>query len=319
MTPPSLRPPSAPHAEAAPSAVDLTRQGFRRRDVMTSVGRTALFEAGDGPPLLLLHGIGGGASSYYWSRVAPLLTGGHRVVAPDLVGWGASEHPDHPVLFDTYAAQVEDLLEELGPDVVVVAQSLLAGVSAAVAVRRPGSVAGLAMLAPTGGKDFGEDQFGPVVRATLSRAAGTPVLGEVLYRAVFHRRAAIARWFTSRGFLDPSAVPDDVVDAGHASARRSGASRSALPFLSGELRFDISPYLRALPVPAVMLWGEQEQQIPAWVRARLERLNPAIGSVRIAGARSNMELEQPEQVAAVIRRFSGPPVRHVAPDDLVRG
>lgn len=130
----------------------------------------------------------------------------------------------------------------------------------------------------------GADDCGGGDRCALHREAGTEQVG-------------------GDDLGDPGAVPDDVVDAGHAGARRLGASRSALPFLSGELRFDIAPHLQALPVPAVMLWGEQENQIPASVRARLEGLNPAIGSVRVTGARTNMELEQPEQVVAVIQRF----------------
>ena len=55
---------------------------------------TAVLEAGDGPPVVLLHGQGGWAGM--WLPVVPELADGHRVVAPDLPGLGASEVPDGP-------------------------------------------------------------------------------------------------------------------------------------------------------------------------------------------------------------------------------
>jgi pimeloyl-ACP methyl ester carboxylesterase len=50
---------------------------------------TAVLEAGDGPPVLLLHGAGGDAT--HWLRVLSELARTHRVIAPDLPGHGASE------------------------------------------------------------------------------------------------------------------------------------------------------------------------------------------------------------------------------------
>jgi pimeloyl-ACP methyl ester carboxylesterase len=90
-----------PKSEGTPR-VDLERQGFRRRDLPTPVGRVAVYEAGEGSPLLLLHGVGGGASSFYWYRIAPKLAQRYRVIAPDWVGFGASDHPARPILFDDY-------------------------------------------------------------------------------------------------------------------------------------------------------------------------------------------------------------------------
>jgi pimeloyl-ACP methyl ester carboxylesterase len=55
---------------------------------------TAVLEAGDGPPVVLLHGQGGWAGM--WLPVVPELADGHHVVAPDLPGLGASEVPDGP-------------------------------------------------------------------------------------------------------------------------------------------------------------------------------------------------------------------------------
>ena len=55
---------------------------------------TAVLEGGDGPPLVLLHGPG--ANAAHWLRVIPDLVAGHRVIAPDLPGHGASDPSRRP-------------------------------------------------------------------------------------------------------------------------------------------------------------------------------------------------------------------------------
>src|SRR5687767_2627186 len=49
---------------------------------------TSILEAGNGPPLVLLHGPGGYAA--HWMRLIPGLSATHRVIAPDLPGHGSS-------------------------------------------------------------------------------------------------------------------------------------------------------------------------------------------------------------------------------------
>ena len=62
-----------------------------RAFVNTAQGRFFYVESGTGPSVLLLHG--GGATHHEWSRVAPWLARGHRVIAPDLPGFGQSPEP----------------------------------------------------------------------------------------------------------------------------------------------------------------------------------------------------------------------------------
>ncbi|MGN9779210.1 alpha/beta fold hydrolase [Micromonospora sp. H33] len=290
-----------PELDGTPT-VDLTRHGFARRDVDTPAGRVAVYEAGTGDPVLLLHGVGGGASSYYWHRIGPELARTHRLLAPDWVGFGCSAHPDRPLLFDDYVAQVRALTALADTAPAVVAQSLAAGFTIA-AIHAGAPVRRLAMLAPSGGRDFGEDGFGLVARRTLTPLARSPRLGPAAYRVLFHRRSAIEAWFRRQGFRDPAAVPADVIDAGVFSARQPNAAYAALPFLSGDLRYDLAPLLAELPVPGLMLWGSDETQIRPAVRERLERVNLAVPVVRIPDARSNLELEQPWATLAALEPF----------------
>jgi haloacetate dehalogenase len=71
---------------------DTLMPGFLRRDVQTSGARIRVASAGEGPPVLLLHGHP--QNHLTWYKVAPrLVEAGYTVVAPDLRGYGDSSKP----------------------------------------------------------------------------------------------------------------------------------------------------------------------------------------------------------------------------------
>ena len=98
--------------------------------------RRAFRIAGDGPPLLLIHGIGD--SSRTWEQVIPLLAREHLVIAPDLLGHGASDKPRADYSVAAYANGMRDLLAVLGIDrVTLVGHSLGGGVAMQFAYQFP--------------------------------------------------------------------------------------------------------------------------------------------------------------------------------------
>ncbi len=70
--------------------------------------------AGSGEPLVLLHGVP--KSSWYWSRIIPLLTPHYTVIAPDLRGFGDSFRPKDGYDMGTIAEDVAQLTSALGFD-----------------------------------------------------------------------------------------------------------------------------------------------------------------------------------------------------------
>lgn len=284
----------------ADPTIDFTGQGFVRRRISTPAGEMAYYEAGAGRPLVFLHGIGGGASSWTWSKVAPAFTAGYRVIVPDWVGWGESEHPRRLLLFDDYVAQLEALLGQFGGPATVVTQSLATGFAAELAREKPALFDGMVMVIPSGGMDFGEDAFGPVARRTLTPLARTWPVNMLLYRLVFHRRGFIRGWFTSQGFYEPAAVSREIVEGFLHSARKPDAAYAALPFLTGDLRYDLAPYMRDLRVPAAMIWGSDERQVGRETGERLAALNPDVPLLVIERARATPELELPAPTIAAI-------------------
>ena len=71
---------------------------------------TAYLEAGDGPPLVLLHGPG--EFKERWIRVIPSLARHHRVVAPDFPGHGQSANRPDGLDVDTVFSWIDALIDK---------------------------------------------------------------------------------------------------------------------------------------------------------------------------------------------------------------
>jgi 2-hydroxymuconate-semialdehyde hydrolase len=107
---------------------------------------TAVIEAGDGPPLLLLHG-GIECGGTMWAPVLGPLAQQHRVVVPDVPGLGESA-PVPRLDVDTFARWFVGLVEVTGLDrPIVVAHSLIGSLAARLAARDSGFIGRLVIYA----------------------------------------------------------------------------------------------------------------------------------------------------------------------------
>lgn len=111
--------------------------------------RRAFLRAGQGPVLLLVHGIGD--SSETWRQLIPMLARNHTVIAPDLLGHGRSDKPRADYSVAAFANGLRDLLEVLGIEhASVVGHSLGGGVAMQFAYQYPDHCERL-VLVSTGG------------------------------------------------------------------------------------------------------------------------------------------------------------------------
>ncbi|MHB8718941.1 MAG: alpha/beta fold hydrolase [Candidatus Dormibacteria bacterium] len=109
-------------------------------------GRLSVYTAGEGPPLLLLHGLGG--SGRYWAGLAPHLASRRTLIAPDLAGFGRSDKPHASYDSAFHVEALAALLEARGLPVASVAGHSMGGVLAALlAARHPRLVDRLAVVA----------------------------------------------------------------------------------------------------------------------------------------------------------------------------
>ena len=124
--------------------------GFEPRALSHAGASVRYLVGGSGPPIVLVHGLGGAASN--WLRIAPaLVAAGWRVIVPELPGHGGSEpFPEAPTL-DSFAEAVVAVLEhEHAVPAPWIGHSFGGLVGLRAAVRRPDAVLGLVLAAAAG-------------------------------------------------------------------------------------------------------------------------------------------------------------------------
>lgn len=114
---------------------------------------TNFHDQGEGFPLLLVHGSGPGVSAWAnWRGVIPALAKAHRVVAPDMVGFGFTERPsDFHYCLDNWVAQLIALMDKLDIDQAdIIGNSFGGAVALATCIKHPERVRKLVLMGSVG-------------------------------------------------------------------------------------------------------------------------------------------------------------------------
>lgn len=289
--------------------------GFIQQSLETSLGKLVYYSAEPGfwqsnspvqevvedrPPLVFLHGFGGGSSAYEWSKVYPAFAVDYRVVAPDLLGWGRSDHLARSYQVDDYLTTIKEFLEQIGP-ATVIASSLTAALTIRVAIAHPNLFKSLILTSPSGLSDFGKDYS----RSFFAQLVSTPILDRVLYSTALATSGGIRSFLEQRQFARSNRVSQEMVDAYLASAQQPNAEYSALSFVRGDLCFDLADYMPRLIVPTAIIWGKQAQFTSYEIGQQLADLNSR--AVRILEILDDVgltpHLELPAVTIGLIRKF----------------
>ncbi|HEY9893877.1 MAG TPA: alpha/beta hydrolase [Candidatus Sericytochromatia bacterium] len=288
--------------------------GFCQQSITTTLGTmvydtadASLWSSGDGdrqgqPTLVFLHGFGGGSSAYEWSKVYPAFASDYRILAPDLIGWGRSDHPERNYQVDDYITTIIEFLEQTCEgSVPVVASSLTAAIVIRAAILRPDLFQSLILTTPAGLSDFGQDY----TRTFFAQLVSTPVLDRLLYSTGIAVSWGIRNFLEQRQFAQPDRIFPEIVEAYLESAQQPNAEYAALSFVRGDLSFDLSLYIAQLTVPTAMIWGRRSQFTGPEIGQRLAALNPqAIRGLQvIEDVGLTPQLELPAVSIALIRRF----------------
>jgi pimeloyl-ACP methyl ester carboxylesterase len=254
------------------------------------------------PTLVFLHGFGGGSSAYEWSKVFPAFAADYRVLAPDLIGWGASDHPERSYQIEDYLGTIVEFLEQTCSEpVTVIASSLTAAFVVRIAIAHPHLFKSLILVTPSGLSDFGEDYR----RSFFAQLVSTPILDRLLYSAGIATSAGIRNFLEQRQFAQSDRIYPEIVEAYLASAQQPNAEYAALSFVRGDLCFDLASYISQLITPTAILWGEKAQFTSSETGQRLAAMNSAI--VRyfqlIHDVGLTPQLELPAVTIGLIRKF----------------
>jgi len=288
--------------------------GFEQRSVITSLGKMVYYTAAGTPwyndatvkddreTLVFLHGFGGGSSAYEWSKVYPAFAAEYRVIAPDLIGWGKSEHPALSYKIDDYLTSIREFLQQTcsGP-VTTIASSLTAAFTIRVAIAHPELFKSLILTTPAGLSDFGEDYS----RSFFAQLISVPIIDRLLYSTGVATSGGIRSFLEQRQFAQPSRIYQEIVDAYLESAQQPNAEYAALSFVRGDLCFDLSLYIQQLTTPTAIIWGQKSQFTGPGIGRRLAEMNPQ--AIRFFQQLEDVgltpQLELPAVTIGLIRQF----------------
>jgi pimeloyl-ACP methyl ester carboxylesterase len=230
------------------------------RHIKVGSGRGVhVIEAGEGPPVLLLHG-----SSTSSLSVLPLLERleGVRAIAVDRPGFGLSEPVAVPRgrYRDAAIEFLDEVLDELGLETSALAGGSIGGTWALwYALARPERVRRLVLL--TGAPLLPGTRVSAPVRVMAA-----PVVGDLLARVVKPNARMVVRLMSSMGEKDTIVRHPDLIESMVAAGRDPIASAVNL----AELRAGTSPFgfrrslrvhpdeLRRLTVPTLVVWGDRD-------------------------------------------------------------
>ena len=257
----------------------------------------ALTHTGDGPALVLVHGVG--ATRSIWARVVEQLADGHAVTAVDLPGFGDSPPVGPGFDLDEVADAVAEGLAAAGVPrpFALVGHSLGGAVALTLAHRHPDMVDRLVLVAPAGlspRPPWLAEAFGLAasVLVPVRRLAGGPLVGSAAARALM---------LTGTVHDGARLHPDDARIILGASARAVRLREGIVAVAAADLR----PLLVGLTAPPGLVWGERDAVVPADGLDAVRALRPDARARLLPGTGHVPMLEAPAAFADALESVLG--------------
>lgn len=240
---------------------------------MTINGRAVrYYEAGEGRPVILLHGAGGTAR--LWRKQFGGLSSRFRLIAPDLPGFGGSERDNAVSGVRDYAVFVRDFMASIGIKRASMVGSSMGGWAACwFAARFPEMVERLALISPAGlydGSDPPISVEGVIREVTETYMANMPPDNRKAMAELDIAIATIIAMSEAGGFTP-----------------------------------DLASVLGKITAPVLIVWGSEDRIIPPSYARRFADAIPGSSLVIIEGSGHMPQLENPERINGLLENFIG--------------
>ena len=268
-------------------------RGLRFARVKTKNGRMAIQEAGEGPPVVMLHGLGGTKVSFLPTQAALAPT--HRTIAVDLPGFGDSDKPVGAYDAKFFARWVVGLLDELEIDrAQVVGHSMGGRVAIELGMSHPDRVDCLALMTPSLAwlRDKRWTPYLRLLRPELAFLQPAP-------RAIVERFVRAAVPGANGGW---SAAGIDEFLRSYLTPRGRVAFYAAARNIYLEEGDEFWTRLEAVEARSLFLWGKRDQLIPIGFARHVRRALPAAEHVELDCGHIP-QFERPAQTHAALSRF----------------
>ena len=277
------------------------RSGLHLRRISLHGERLAYRSAGEGPVVLLVHGITSDSST--WARVLPALARRFTVVAPDLIGHGGSAKPRGDYSLGAHASVLRDLMAALGHEhATLVGHSLGGGIAMQLSYQYPELCERL-VLVDSGG-------LGREV-SPLLRAAALPGSEYVIPLLAATRVLQAGRMVAGALGRVGLRVGTDLeeIARGHATLADPDTRQAFLHTLRavvepGGQRVDaVGRLYLARHIPVLLAWGERDSIIPVAHGRATQRHLPNSRLEVFADSGHFPQLDEPERLAELLEEF----------------
>jgi pimeloyl-ACP methyl ester carboxylesterase len=277
---------------------------FATRVAETSVGEIVYHTADcalPGPPLLFLHGVFPGASSFEWSKIYPRFASAWRVLVPDMIGFGESQRP-HPAL--TAEEQVRSLFEFLeatsvNDPLIIIASGLSANIALLFASRYPEKTARLILWMP----DVALGKANP--SRGWHRLAWFPRMAGLVYRYQLSTESFLRSWLLRSGYPEGPGL-EESLSVITSTAQQYGAEHAFLAQSSKAYWRGLRTGLRNLSssVSVLLAVGSDKDS-----SAAISDLRPLVGRfsiVEVASQGALAPIVESDVIAAAIEQELSP-------------
>lgn len=273
-------------------------EGLAFRNVETESGTLSVLEAGEGEPVILVHGLGATKISFLTTTIA-LASAGYRTISVDLPGFGDSVKPllapYHPPFF---ARAIVDLMDALQIERAhVIGNSMGGRVALELGLRYPDRTRKLVLVAPSLAwkRERPWAPFVRLLRPELGLVQATPrwVIENVVHRIIPEAADGWVRAGVDE-FLRAYLTPRGRV-AFYASARNIYLEEP-----HGSKGFWTK--LERLQAPALFVWGHLDRLVPIGFAKHVEDVLPSASHLKLDCGHVP-QLERPEQTHAAMEVF----------------
>ncbi len=235
-------------------------------DRTLSHGLVRVVVLGTGPPLLLIHGLGGTWRN--WEANIRPLAANHRVITLDLPGFGMSAPYVGTVSVHRYVDTIVELLDDLSVDRAVLVGNSLGGLlTIETTARHPERVAAV-VLVDSGGIPLTS------LKERLWTLPGSHLLNRLLRRDRIRRAVGSSQGLrniiSKQIFHDPSKIPLDLLPG---LVQGLGAPGFSAALAAGHT-YDARQRAPQITCPAMVLWGREDPLLPVSMGHELHNLIP---------------------------------------------